>query len=94
MLGNRKHLNQVPAEAERIPGECEPVLVEDDKLRVLDLVEEELLLAIPLVPMHAKEACSMHASASEEYEYKSDPAEQGTANPFAILSNLKADKKS
>lgn len=84
---------QVPAEAERIPEECEPVVAEDGALRIVDLVEEELLLAIPLVPMHAQEVCSIRTSGGDENEQMGDQEERNTENPFAILSSLKADKQ-
>jgi len=87
---------QVSAEAEIIPDESEPVLVEDGLLKIIDLVEDELLLAIPLIPMHGRELCSVHPSASGEHSHtqadaSEDPAE---VSPFAILSSLKADKSS
>ena len=84
---------QVPAEADRIPEECEPVLVENGGLSVRDLIEDELLLAIPQVPMHAPEFCSMHSSGKDEQEQKGSREQDDTINPFAILSSLKTDKK-
>lgn len=82
---------QVPAEAERIPAECEPVLAEDGELRVTDLIEEELLLAIPLVPMHEPENCSMSSAGTSESVRKDNREKSDTVNPFAILSTLKMD---
>lgn len=84
---------QVPAEAERIPGECEPVLAGDDGLSVVDLIEEELLLAIPLVPMHSREICSMFSSGTDAELPKRSREESHRVNPFAILSSLKSDRK-
>ncbi|MCP5406614.1 MAG: DUF177 domain-containing protein [Chromatiaceae bacterium] len=84
---------QVPAEAERIPPECEPVLVEDGGLRIVDLIEEELLLAIPLVPMHEPGICTMCTSSTDESVQLDASTESGTVNPFAILSQLKTDRK-
>ena len=44
------------AEERRLLHDCEPLLVEDDTLRLHDLVEEEVLLAIPIAPRC--QACS------------------------------------
>lgn len=38
------------AEEKRLLHECEPLLVEDDTLHLHTLVEEEVLLALPLAP--------------------------------------------
>lgn len=38
------------AEEQRLLSECEPVLVEDDQLRLREWVEDEVLLALPLAP--------------------------------------------
>jgi uncharacterized protein len=56
---------------------------------LMGLIEDELLMALPLVPMH--EAClSEHAPTSE------DDAAAGLAekpNPFAVLATLKTRKQ-
>jgi uncharacterized protein len=38
-----------------VPAECEPVLLENGRLRPADLIEDELIIALPLVPKHATE---------------------------------------
>lgn len=38
------------AEEQRLLAECDPVLVEDDWLPLRQLVEDELLLAVPMMP--------------------------------------------
>lgn len=40
------------AQADALPEDVEPVWVESRKVDLRDVVEEELLLALPLVPMH------------------------------------------
>ncbi|MGQ0502881.1 MAG: YceD family protein [Panacagrimonas sp.] len=37
-------------EEERLMADCEPLLVTDDQLLLHDIVEEEILLALPLMP--------------------------------------------
>jgi uncharacterized protein len=87
---------EVPEEAERLPEETDPVWVEDGLLRLMDLVEEELLLAIPQIPRHPTGQCEMNWANPEfaddgapvENEGKSDKP-----NPFEVLSGLKSDKQ-
>ena len=70
-----------------LPGGYEALLVGDDGLlRPAELVEDELILAVPVVPV---------APGTEEVERDWDPPEEETqrANPFSVLSSLK-DKKS
>ncbi|WP_172838860.1 YceD family protein [Solemya velesiana gill symbiont] len=82
---------EVPEEAERLPEDVEPVQVEEGLVRLLDLVEEELILAIPQVPMHEPNECRAEVSHADE----APPAEQQESvteqaeNPFAVLAGLK-----
>jgi uncharacterized protein len=41
---------------ECVPEGCEPLIVEEGRLRPIDLVEDELIMALPLVPRHAQSA--------------------------------------
>lgn len=52
-------------EAARLPPECDPLLASEDLLRPLDLVEDELLLAIPPVPRHQDTDCAFDAGRIE-----------------------------
>ena len=81
------------AQAEALPDHLDPMEVEQGRIRPLDLVEDELLLAIPQIPMHPPGRCV------ELYEPAADPAgaadaDQGVEvpgpeNPFAVLAHLK-----
>jgi uncharacterized protein len=42
-------------EADQLPASTETVLAPQGKVRLIDLIEEELLLALPLVPLHEHE---------------------------------------
>ncbi|MES9935604.1 MAG: YceD family protein [Sedimenticola sp.] len=82
---------EVAEEAERLPEDVEPVQVEEGLIRLLDLVEEELILAIPQVPMHDPEACSAaisHTAEDPPVEEQESVTEQAE-NPFAVLAGLK-----
>lgn len=65
-----------------LPPETEPVLVaEDGMLQPLDLVEDELILALPVVPL-SPQADDQAAAAVQQ------PSEK-RVNPFAALAALK-----
>lgn len=68
------------AAAERLPGGMEPVLSADGEVSPLALVEDELILALPIVALH--EDCTAPIEAAPE---------TGTerSNPFAALKELK-----
>jgi uncharacterized protein len=73
-------------QADRVPEDLEPVLAEDDRVRLQDLVEEELLLTLPIVPLHAdpKDCAPVTESALVD-----EPAgTQTTQRPFERLGEL------
>jgi uncharacterized protein len=74
------------AEQEGLPEELEPLLVEGDGLDLRALVEDELILALPLVPMHPQ-ICRKW----QDPEAKTDAAEPEKENPFSVLAKLKQD---
>jgi uncharacterized protein len=66
-----------------LPPGYEPLLVpEDGALRLLDLVEDELILAVPVVPVKP-------GSESVERDWPVSAEEEVRANPFAGLAALK-----
>lgn len=67
--------------------------VEDDELEpivasqhfdLLSLIEDEILLSLPLIPKHPEGACEAYASSFGEAKAGSDPLEK-PENPFNIL---------
>jgi len=75
------------AEMETLPPEYDPLLSADGRVAVAGLVEDELLLALPLAPRHADGACrETHRSPA-----RSAPVteEENRKNPFADLAKLK-----
>ncbi len=75
-------------EAERLPDELDPELVEDCQVKFRNLVENELLLALPQVPMHPSGKCT--GQLGDESEGSDDAVRE---NPFAVLTELKRDGK-
>ena len=80
------------AEAAMVEEKYEAYQVgKNDTLFIPDLLEEELLLSLPIVPMHANsEQCNqmmlqiLKRNSSEQF------SEHGR-NPFAVLKDLKSD---
>jgi len=71
-------------DAARLPERLEPCFLAAEELDLFDLVEEELLLALPIVARH-QEACGRLGSL--------DPAAPETAaSPFRVLERLKPQR--
>jgi uncharacterized protein len=72
------------ADAERAPPEFEPVRAPEGRVRIRDLVEEEVLLALPIVPLHAD---PRECTPAAEVEAKA-AAESPMQKPFERLGEL------
>ncbi len=82
-LVQRLGLIRDEADEAALPPEYEALLVPDDgMLRPLDLVEDELVLAVPAVPMDP-------ASHAVERDWPVPEEELAKASPFAALGSLK-----
>lgn len=75
------------AEAKRLPGRYEPLLVDPDgQLFLKDVIEDELILALPIIARHAEDECAAEGAGSVgKDEGEAGPRE----NPFAVLARLK-----
>jgi uncharacterized protein len=71
-----------------LPPEYEPLLVaEDGRLSPADVIEDELLLALPLVPVNPESSLPDEVTS---HELEEDISDQGRSeNPFAVLRELK-----
>ncbi len=72
-------------QADRLGNNYEPLFLEEEKISLLELVEDELLLALPDFPRHEEACTKRHDSASETYEEQ----ETESNNPFSVLAKLK-----
>ncbi|WP_444998539.1 YceD family protein [Aliikangiella sp. IMCC44359] len=68
--------------------EYEPVLVEDGVLDIKQVVEDELILSVPLVANKPAEEVNQKMSFGELDEAKI-AEEKKASNPFSVLKNLK-----
>ena len=75
------------AEQESLPEHYEPVLVEEKRLALKDLVEEELLLAVPQVP-RSPDAGELELPGDASLEASPETEQERTHKPFAGLAGL------
>lgn len=80
------------SDVEEVPGGFEPLLGDAERLSITELIEEQLLLGLPLVPRHAKTALCGEAPAAIAVS-ASEAAADETQRPFANLREL-LDKRS
>jgi uncharacterized protein len=72
------------AKVSDVPAHLDPQPVGEGPVRALDWIEDELLLAIPPVPMHPAGDCeASHAPA------RAGEASGDRPNPFAILAEIR-----
>ncbi|MDD5276665.1 MAG: YceD family protein [Methylovulum sp.] len=75
-------------QADKLPGDYEPLVVaEEQKIRLKDIVEDELLLVLPLFPKH-QYAC-LNAGITNNVNVSAGSTQFSAENPFSILANLK-----
>ena len=69
------------AEIERLPDGYEPLLVTGDPVQTVEVIEDEVLLAVPAIPLHqGRQRC--------ETGYVNQPMPEKD-NPFSVLEKLK-----
>jgi len=78
------------AAADRVPEEMEVFLVEGDSVSVRDLVDEEVMLALPHVPRHAEdsECARQEVQLPGQPDEPDDEADLQVQKPFAQLGEL------
>ena len=75
------------SDADEVPGGFEPLLGDAERLSVTELIEEQLLLGLPLVPKHATTALCGAAPAAIAINATEAAADE-TQRPFANLRKL------
>jgi uncharacterized protein len=70
-------------EADLLPKEFEPLLATDSELSLLELVEDELLLSLPIVARHDEDCSEILLKHKDNDEVQHD-----TYRPFAALKDL------
>ena len=79
-------------QARQLPREYEPFLMKDFEADLWQMVEDELLLAVPPFPLHEREECPA-SEALEEFERADEVVgseePEKRENPFSVLAELK-----
>ncbi len=76
-------------DAAQLPPSYEPLIVQETA-NLSDIVEEELLLAIPASPMHAEDCITEAQRVALGNEEDRIESEGRKESPFAVLSKLKS----
>jgi len=77
----------VASDTDEVPGGYEPLLGDAERLSVVELIEEQVLLGLPLVPLHETVA-ACGAVPTVLAVAKDEPAVEETQRPFANLREL------
>ncbi|NVK11529.1 MAG: DUF177 domain-containing protein [Gammaproteobacteria bacterium] len=76
--------------AKQVPRSVEPVVLDEDKLSIWEVLVDEILLVLPQVSEHAPDECSGSSSyvlgPGEADHQEEAPAVE---NPFSVLAQLK-----
>ena len=76
------------ANTQSVPKGYDVLELGEDPLDLLALVEDELLLALPIVPAHDPEDCQQPAGLEEPAPGEDEVTR---SNPFSVLAQLKRD---
>jgi len=82
------------AEMERLPDGYEATLIDNTTMMLSDIIEDEILLALPPIPKHLDENCHSDTVAEGWASQETEPDTENVErkNPFDILASLKTDK--
>ena len=81
-----------PEEAPRLPEGYEPLIFEEPSVDLARIVEDELILALPIVPMHAPNECQVRAEPAPNDQAGTDRGDD-ERRPFAQLADLMKKQK-
>jgi uncharacterized protein len=80
-------------QAKLLPSHYSPFLVANDLIQLLPLVEDELILSLPMFANHDEGDCQIETSeANEAIAAVIEQSSGEKVNPFSVLAGLKADK--
>jgi uncharacterized protein len=79
-------------DADQLPDAYEPMVIDDMQFRPLDFVEDEVILALPYIPVHPinGEVCSVvQGSGTQAVAWDQSQPLEHEAHPFQILEQIK-----
>ncbi|MFP8968395.1 YceD family protein [Pokkaliibacter sp. CJK22405] len=74
--------------AENLPSHYDPMIVSEETAEILPVLEDELIISLPIVPVH--EDCTVQTEFSDPDEPILD--DRPASNPFDVLAQLKLKK--
>lgn len=75
-------------EEKALPELYEPAMVQDGQLALREVIEDELILNLPIIPRHEPEHCKVQLPLAD-----TGWEESKGENPFQVLKNLKDKQK-
>ncbi len=75
-------------QAGRLPEGYEPLLLQEEKMSLKEIVEDEILLALPAFPKHAFQCVDLTHQSVGEIAAAETVAEVNPNNPFAVLAKF------
>ena len=78
-----------------IPGSYEPYVVDTLPIRLTDMIEDEIILALPSIPRHDRTECPASEWIQDENTTADKPAEveNQRENPFSVLAEMNTPNK-
>ena len=73
-------------EADQLEIDCEPLLLDGEKVSLNELIEDEILLALPDYPKHGYDCIPQYSAKDANFD---DNSRNKTNNPFSVLAKLK-----
>jgi len=76
-------------DGEKLGGEFEPYIVSNTPIMLSDIIEDELILALPSIPKHEETQCSeqlLHVTHTRSDTVLSEKNQD--SNPFSVLKDL------
>lgn len=80
-------------EAGELPDDYDPLMLEERLIRSRDLLEDELLLGIPQIPMHPAGLCVAQGIMVGDCAAGPSDVTAETNSPFAVLADRKQNDK-
>lgn len=80
------HVAAVPTEAsaKKLPDDLDAIVTNGEPVELKHFIEEDILLNLPLIPMHEGDSCGTLVQVEPE-EFKVNPEKK---NPFQVLEKL------
>ena len=76
-------------DAKRLPERYDPLMVHGEQLPIAEMVEDEILLALPAIPRHDQAGCAASEKVRQDGVEQADDA---SVSPFAVLAKLKTGR--